>query len=79
MTLGHFKRLTAHLDEDLELLCAGAELAIVWHDDQYLSFDDGDPELDDSAVVLWDNVGGAVALQRYERLAPPTAARCVTT
>ena len=64
MTLGEFRRLTAHLPGERELLCAGAEIKIVWHnspwglapDDGFVpmvSIDDGDVEHDEHAVVLW--------------------------
>lgn len=41
LTLGEFRSLTAHLDGDRELLCAGASVGILWHDeDDCVSIDD---------------------------------------
>lgn len=53
MTLAEFRRLTAQLDGERELLCAGAEINIVWHDEaDYVSIDDGDVDAGDHGVVL---------------------------
>ena len=56
MTLQEFRELTAHLDGDLELTCAGGDVAIVWHDHGAVSIDDGTPWLDDedNATVLYE-------------------------
>ena len=40
MTLAEFRRLTAHLSGDLEFYCAGADIGLLWHRDDYLSIDD---------------------------------------
>ena len=42
MTLNEFRELTAHLDGDLELLCAGAAVNVLWHNGDCISIDDGD-------------------------------------
>ena len=48
MTLAEFRRLTAHLAGERELLCAGAEINIVWHDEtDAVSIDDGYVDVDD--------------------------------
>ncbi len=56
MTLAEFRRLTAHLAGERELLCAGAEINIVWHDEtDAVSIDDGYVDVDDHGVVLWQD------------------------
>lgn len=40
MTLAEFRRLTAHLDGERELLCAGAEVGVIWTDDNTVSVDE---------------------------------------
>lgn len=52
MKLATFRRLTAHLPDDLEMLCAGAEVCVLWHDENHVSIDDGLLELDETHVVL---------------------------
>ena len=39
MTLTQFRILTAHLEGDMELLCAGADIGLLWHDDRAVSID----------------------------------------
>jgi len=57
MTLAEFRRLTAHLAGERELLCAGAEIGILWHDEvDIVSVDDDrgwSINLDDDATVIY--------------------------
>lgn len=60
MTLREFRALTAHLGGERELLCAGAEIAIVWcNESNYVVIDDGAPDLPADATVLYGD-GAAV-------------------
>ncbi len=59
MTLQHCRDATAHLSGDLELLCAGASIGIVWHDDDHISIDDEAgiaSNLEDSDSILYGEV-----------------------
>ena len=41
MTLAEFRRLTSHLAGERELLCAGAPVGLLWHDERAcVSIDD---------------------------------------
>ena len=55
MTLAEFRRQTAHLAGERELLSAGESVAVLWYsDDDKVSIDGGDPDLDtDTDVVLF--------------------------
>ena len=56
MTLAEFRKLTAHLDGDMELTAGGGDVVIVWHDQRSVSIDDGMPWLDDednATVIFW--------------------------
>ena len=55
MTLQEFRELTADLSGDLELTAAGGDVAILWHNQESVSIDDGLPRLDheDNATVLF--------------------------
>lgn len=55
MTLDEFRELTAHLDGKHELLCAGADVGLCWHNDDYVSIDDeaNYDLVDDDSVVLF--------------------------
>ena len=55
MLLSEFRSLTEHLDGELELLCAGAPIGLLWHDEgAVVSIDDEALyELDEDAVVLY--------------------------
>ena len=60
MRLNTFRELTAHLPGELDLLCAGGRIRIVWHDNQYVSIDDDDDLIEclgDGAVVLHGDGG----------------------
>ena len=55
MTLQEFRRLTAHLDGNMEVTAAGGDVAALWHNQESVSIDDGLPWLDreDNATVLF--------------------------
>lgn len=55
MTLQEFRRLTAHLDGNMEVTAAGGDVAALWHNQESVSIDDGLPRLDheDNATVLF--------------------------
>jgi uncharacterized protein YecE (DUF72 family) len=54
MNLATFRRLTANLSGDLEMLCAGAKVWSLWHNENYVSIDNED-EVDEpeEAIQLW--------------------------
>ena len=58
MTLAEFRRLTAHLAGERQLLCAGAPVRILWHDEvDSVAIDDGSPFLDgceDEHTILYE-------------------------
>ncbi len=57
MLLSEFRELTSGLNGDLELLCAGAPLNILWHSEDCVSIDDGysgDEVNEDGGEVLWE-------------------------
>ena len=61
MLLSEFRRLTEELDGDLELLCAGGPVDLLWHDDDAVSIDNAslNVELGADARVLYDEHGDA--------------------
>ena len=57
MTLEEFRNATAHLSGDLEFLCAGGEIGLLWHDDGFVSIDDDAVYLlEDGKTVLFRGV-----------------------
>lgn len=56
MTLADFRALTAHLEGERELRCAGVPVNILWHEEgDIVSFDDGPPDLPADAIVLYND------------------------
>ena len=55
LTVGEVRRLTEGLDDDMEFLCAGAPVQILWHVDEHISVDDDAYafELPEGATVLY--------------------------
>ncbi len=55
LTMKEFRDLTSHIPDDHELLCAGGEVAKMWHSEGAVTIDDGDPgPLDEGEVILFD-------------------------
>ncbi len=58
MTLGEFRKMTEKLSDDLEFVCAGGEIEIVWHNGDAVAIDDegsiaSQVRQEDAATVLW--------------------------
>ena len=56
LTLGQFRKLTERLRDDMQFVCAGAPIGILWHGDAHVSIDDeaASFELPEGATVLYD-------------------------
>jgi hypothetical protein len=56
LTLGEFRKLTEELHDDMQFVCAGAPIGILWHGDAHVSIDDeaANVEVPEGATVLYD-------------------------